>query len=242
MSEPLARIAKIWRFPVKSMAGESLAECELTLRGVAGDRLYAFESSGAPPGMLRVSGAERRELLRCQASIAQGATTVRLPGGTALPVSSPELITDLGALLPGGHRLHLSHASEPQTDCRPLALISLQTIAALSDEVGIALDPRRFRANLVLDFAQMNLPARSIFPEDALVGRMVRIGDHAVIRILERDPRCRFITFDPETTEPLLNLMKVLNARHDSRAGIYASIVTAGVVRLGDLLNVSLIS
>jgi MOSC domain-containing protein YiiM len=34
----------------------------------------------------------------------------------------------------------------------------------------------------------------------------------------------------------------VLHARHDSRAGIYASIVTAGVVRLGDLLNVSLIS
>ena len=32
-------LAEIWRYPVKSMAGESLDEAELTTSGVEGDRI-----------------------------------------------------------------------------------------------------------------------------------------------------------------------------------------------------------
>jgi uncharacterized protein len=41
-NEPVGAVARVWRFPVKSMRGEQLEEAELTGRGVVGDRAYAL--------------------------------------------------------------------------------------------------------------------------------------------------------------------------------------------------------
>ena len=43
----IASIQSIHRYVVKSMAGEMVERCYLTESGLHGDRLYAFESSGA---------------------------------------------------------------------------------------------------------------------------------------------------------------------------------------------------
>jgi uncharacterized protein YcbX len=47
-AEPVGHVAALWRYPVKSMAGEELASCDVTARGVLGDRGYALvdESAG----------------------------------------------------------------------------------------------------------------------------------------------------------------------------------------------------
>ncbi len=42
MSTPSGRVAAIWRYPVKSMAGESIAEAIVTPRGLLGARAYAL--------------------------------------------------------------------------------------------------------------------------------------------------------------------------------------------------------
>ena len=44
----VGQVASIHRYPVKSMAGEAIERSWLTGSGLEGDRLYAFESSGAP--------------------------------------------------------------------------------------------------------------------------------------------------------------------------------------------------
>ena len=46
--EPIGCVSAIWRYPVKSMAGEELETCEVTERGLLGDRGYALmdESGG----------------------------------------------------------------------------------------------------------------------------------------------------------------------------------------------------
>jgi uncharacterized protein len=46
--ELLGHVVAVWRYPVKSMAGEELDACEVTARGVLGDRGYALldESAG----------------------------------------------------------------------------------------------------------------------------------------------------------------------------------------------------
>ena len=204
-----------------------------TRDGLEGDRLYAFESANAPPGMLRVSGAERRELLRFRA---QGNEVVT-PSGQSFPVDSPALLEFMREHL-GALSLTLTRDSVPQTDVRPLSLISLQTVRQLSDELGTNLDLRRFRANLVLDMTAEGSGVE--FPEDGLVGRTLQIGETATIRSLERDPRCRFITYDPDRPgieEPETGLMKLLHRRHDSRAGVYAAILTPGLIRIGDAIH-----
>ncbi len=189
----LGKIASIVRYLVKSMAGEILQSSLLTESGLAHDRLYAFESSGAPPGMLRLTGREQREMLRYEpVLLPDGTADVRTPTGESFRVDSEALLSYLQSHIPGVSSLSLTQAAIPQTDVRPLSLISLQTVQQLSEELGEPLDPRRFRANLHLDLTD------GPFTEDSLVGRTLRIGNTATVKILERDPRCRLITYDPE--------------------------------------------
>jgi uncharacterized protein len=55
-AEPVVgRVAEVWRYPVKSMAGEWLAAADLSWQGLAGDRRWAFvrpgrSHTGFPPG------------------------------------------------------------------------------------------------------------------------------------------------------------------------------------------------
>jgi len=232
--EPIASVQSIYRYPVKSMAGEVMERCALTEAGVLGDRLYAFESSGAPSGMLRLTTRERREMLRYQPILyPDGRVEVRVPTGEQFLVDSPAMLAYLTAHLPDANKIILTHAATPQTDVRPLSLISVQTVRQLSIEVGQEIDPRRFRANLYLDFPD------SPFGEDSLVGRTIRIGPSAIICVRERDPRCRFITYDP--AEPLLApffpLMKHLDRSHQGRAGVYATVESPGPIHAGDAIS-----
>ena len=255
---PIAKISSLYRYPVKSMAGEQVQALLLTWHGVADDRLFAFESTGAPAGMLRLTGQERRHMLRYHPHLLpSGEVQVRTPTGEVLPVSSLELLTHLQTHIPGASTISLTHAATPQTDVRPLSLISLETIASLTralapEPESAHLDPRRFRANFYieveknwLDQARDGTSSRpdsvslrgGAFPEDRLTGRCLRLGETARILIRERDPRCRFITYDPECphlAEPLYSLMKLLERHHQGRAGVYASVLTPGPVRTGD--------
>ena len=42
MATEMGKVASLWRYPVKSMSGEELAEGELTEYGLLGDRAYAL--------------------------------------------------------------------------------------------------------------------------------------------------------------------------------------------------------
>jgi uncharacterized protein YcbX len=230
----VGQIASIHRYPVKSMAGEVVERSWLTGSGLEGDRLYAFESSGAPAGMLRLTGRERREMLRYQPVLRpDGRVEVRVPSGEQVLVESPEMLVYLAHHIPDGSQFMLTKASTPQTDVRPLSLISMQTIRQLSVELGKGIDPRRFRANLYLDVRG------EPFTEDTLIGHSLRIGSTATILIRERDPRCRFITYDPQdplTADPLFDLMKLLDREHQCRAGVYATIEEPGPIEAGDAI------
>lgn len=228
----IGQVAYIMRYLVKSMAGEVVEQTHLTTAGLDSDRLYAFESSSAPSGMFRVSSRERREMLLYQPRLLpNGRVEVLCPTGEVFPVDSPAMVAYLRGRIGEASTFSLSHAPTPQTDVRPLSLISLQTISQLSKEIRQTLDPRRFRLNLHLDLPE------GPFTEENLLGSTLRIGPSAEILIRERVPRCRFITYDPEfpdSADPLFSLMKFLDRHHQGRAGVYASIVVAGPIRAGD--------
>lgn len=91
----------------------------------------------------------------------------RTPDGRLLGLDSQELVAELAAA-PGGP-VHLHRDARGLFDAFPLSLMTLQTIAALSAEVGRSLEPHRFRMTVVAD-----LPGGADFPEDELVGRTLR--------------------------------------------------------------------
>ena len=56
----VGQVESVWRYPVKSMRGEELAEAFVGFAGVYGDRLFAFRSSARPKGSPTSPGASRR--------------------------------------------------------------------------------------------------------------------------------------------------------------------------------------
>jgi uncharacterized protein YcbX len=59
----LGFVESLWRYPVKSMAGESLAEAFIGYAGVYGDRVAGFRSSSSPAGAPFLTARDVREML-----------------------------------------------------------------------------------------------------------------------------------------------------------------------------------
>jgi hypothetical protein len=115
------------------------------------------------------------------------------------------------------------------TDCRPVSIISLQTVRQLSKELGIDLNKRRFRANLYID-----LESGKGFGEDEFVGRSLRIGTRTAVAVVKRDYRCKMITLDPDTAQPNPEVMRRVAGDHEGQAGIYGAVLVEGTIRPGD--------
>jgi hypothetical protein len=72
------------------------------------------------------------------------------------------------------------------------------------------------------------------FSEMSLVGRSVRIGSKVVVSVLERDPRCKMITLDPDTALPSPEVLRNVAQNHDGMAGVYGAILVEGTLWVGD--------
>ena len=254
----IGRIDSLWRYPVKSMRGEELAEAYVGFAGVYGDRLYAIRNGAAPAGFPFLTGREHEELLLCRPrfrfpdkaarppnqaeaeALAPGLTTiygdaqdlvldVELPSGEVLGIDDPALLRMLGERSQRPDRLTLLRSDRALTDCRPLSLFSLQTALKLGQEVGATVDKRRFRANLYLDLLD-----QQGFAEDGLAGKRLKIGDKVEIAVLERDPRCKMITLDPDTAAQSQELIRTVTRAHEGMAGVYGAVLVAGTARAGD--------
>jgi len=254
----VGRIESVWRYPVKSMPGESLSEAYVSFAGVLGDRLYAVHHAGAPKAFPFLTARSRKEMLRFrprfrhpELTLAPGNLTeaeTRGPGLTPLFPSGEDLALEIEAPdgrtlsasdpgLPGliagdqldASGLRLIRSDRAITDCRPLSLLSTQTIDGIGNAVGVTLDKRRFRENLYVD-----LNSGESYGEDAWVGRRLRIGPKLTVHILERDIRCRMIGIDPDTLEENPEILRHVAKNHDNVAGVYAAVLVEGLVRPGD--------
>ena len=99
----------------------------------------------------------------------------------------------------------------------------------LGEETGGNVDKRRFRANVYVD-----LTSADGFAEDKFVGGSLRIGSKVTVAVLQRDSRCMMITLDPDTAEKTPALLKTVAQAHEGKAGVYAAVLTEGMIRKGD--------
>jgi MOSC domain-containing protein len=229
---PLARVAELRRYPVKSMAGESLDSVVLGWYGFEGDRRWAF----VRPGLERsdfpwLTIRERPELVHYRPRFADQAapdasrTFVATPDGEELDVVDPSLAAALG------DGVRVIKQNRGVFDAAPVSLISLATVRAISEEADVSPDLRRFRPNIVVDVG--NEP----YEEDAWVGQVLRMGE-AEVRIDRRDQRCVVVDVDPASSRRRPGLLRAIAERHAACLGVYGTTVAPGRIGIGDAVHV----
>jgi MOSC domain-containing protein YiiM len=52
--------------------------------------------------------------------------------------------------------------------------------------------------------------------------------------VLERDPRCKMISLDPDTAEHNPEVLRHVAQSHNNFAGVYCAVLVEGLVKKGD--------
>ncbi len=205
------QIAEIWRYPVKSMAGERLPRARLGLDGIPGDRrLYVVDGRGEI-----LSARTRPGLLGHRARLDRGGE-VLVDG---LPWRSREVAALVRAA--AGADARLVEATGPERfDILPLLVATDGAIAAFGH------DGRRLRPNLVIAGVDG-------LAERGWEGRRLAAGD-AVIALADLRERCIVTTWDPDTGTQDVDVLRGIRARFDGTLALNAWAGRPGSVAVGD--------
>lgn len=247
-----AALANLYRFPVKGLRGDPLQAADLTAgRGLENDRRFAVARGNTrmAPDAPRWLPKQWFVMLMRDTALARVACRVDAEGGTIeldmegrAPCVAPWATTDgrtrldtwLNDVLgprPEG-RAHLVVAGETSFTDVPqncLSLLNLESVRDLERRMGRAIDPLRFRANLLVE----GLPA---WREFDWVGQRIDVGP-ATLHIPSRIPRCAATSVDPQTGERDMNIVKGLRAAFGHYdMGVYAEVVRGGRVGVGDVV------
>jgi uncharacterized protein YcbX len=234
----VGRVVAVHRFPVKSMAGERLEDAHLGWHGIKGDRRLAFLVEDDPSGLPWLSAREAPGVLGYKAAyitaedVDRGRAAVTTPAGVEMPVLSPDLRHELAQL--AGRPLRAVRLHRGAFDAMAVSIISTSSIASVSALAGPDLDPRRFRANIVMSSFDEHP-----YPEDRWVGELLVFGETpeaARIRINRRDPRCSVVNVDPDTLSADKAVLGSIVRERKNLCGVYGSTERAGTVKVGDAI------
>lgn len=223
------------------MAGTAPESAFLGWHGLAGDRRFAFRRLGNDSGRPWLTASRLPELLLYhpvgldESSGEPLPTHVRTPAGSCVELRSPELKAELAERFGSGVGLmKLDHGI---FDEAAVSVIALATIAGIGREAGLELDRRRFRANIVVE-----TEGGEPFLEDGWVGGMLEFGDgdpRPAVSVTTCDLRCVMVDLDPETGERDARVMKTVVRLNRNYAGVYATVVRSGTIRVGDRVDLS---
>jgi uncharacterized protein YcbX len=171
-------LAEIWRYPVKSMAGESLQETIVGPLGLEGDRIVHVEDA---EGRV-VTARTHPRLLGHQARLASG----HEPMVDGRVWTDADVLADIEDIAGPGARLVRDETAD-RFDVLPLLVATDGAIEAFGH------DRRRLRPNLVI--AGVVGLAERVWPD-----RCLRIGE-VIIKLDSLRGRCVMTTFDPDTLE-----------------------------------------
>ncbi len=223
----IGEVAALFRYPVKSMRGETLAVADLGWHGLDGDRRLAFRRADDRGGFPWLTASKLPALI-LYAPLPRGdgdiPTHVRTPDGEELAVFGKELATEVGRR--HGSPVEMMHLNRGIFDQASISVITSATVGEIGRLAARHLDVRRFRPNILIA-SLSSVP----FKEDEWVGGVLRFGeatDGAAIGITRRDERCSIVTFDPDSARPAAEVLKTIVRTRDNEAGVYGTVTRPG--------------
>jgi uncharacterized protein len=209
------RISQLWRYPVKSMAGERLDRAHLGLNGIAGDRLlYVVDERGRI-----LSARTKPRLLGHRATVGPDGD-VLVDG---LPWRSKEAAAAIEAAAGPGARL-VEAAGNERFDVLPLLVATDGAIDAFGH------DPRRLRPNIVVQGVEG-------LTERGWQWRLLAAGE-AIIALADLRERCIMTTWDPDSLEQDVGVLRGIRASFDGTVALNAWAGREGCVAVGDEVQV----
>lgn len=225
------QVARLWRYPVKSLRGEDRDTVEIDARGVVGDRFFAVRTENGRLG----SGKTTRRfgridgLLELSASQSGDVPEIALPDGRRFAVDDPAAARALSGWL-GQPVAVVREASVPHMDAGPIHLLTTASLAWLQGELpGCRVVAERFRPNLLID----RDGAGPIEQRD-WIGATLRIGDDVVLRVVEASERCRMVDLAQADLPAERELLRFLARHHGACFGVYVDVLATGTIRCGD--------
>jgi uncharacterized protein YcbX len=218
-------VAELWRYPVKSMAGESLQSLELDERGAIGDRLWAVYDEDRKLGSGKHTRRFRRMdgLLDLQSRLVADAPVVTQPGGTV--IEGEEAL----ALALDRPNLRLDRESDIRHhDAAPIHIITTAGLRWLQEMLPESeLDSRRFRPNLVIAAPGMR-PVEQDWIGNELVIAGVRLT------VVGSTERCRMVGAPQQELGDDNRVLKSLGVVSDLQFGVYAEVAAPGAISVGE--------
>jgi uncharacterized protein YcbX len=231
----IGEVERLFRYPVKSMMGETLDAADLGWHGLDGDRRLAFRRADDRSGFPWLTASTLPELIlfapqrRGPAADNALPTHVRTPEGRELAVFGQELATEVGRR--HGSPVEMMHLNRGIFDEASISVIASSTVGEVARVLDQRTDVRRFRPN-VLIASRRSVP----FEEDEWVGGVLSFGETkegAAIAVTNRDERCSMVNFDPDSARPSPEVLKAIVRVSDNKAGVYGAVIRRGRVAVG---------
>ncbi len=202
-------VKELWRYPVKSMAGEQLQTARLAASGIDGDRIIQVQdarghtvTSRTYPGLLGLHG-----------TLAEDGT----PLIDGQPWTSPAALVAVQKIVGPGARL-MRDDSVDRFDILPLLVATDGAIEAFGR------DRRRLRPNIIVG------GVNGLAEREWQGGRLF-IGD-VVISVADLRGRCIMTTFDPDTLAHDPTVLRDIVKRFGGKLALNCDIMEGGQIQL----------
>lgn len=225
----VGRVKEIYSYPVKSILGESLSSVLIDPRGIVGDRLWAIKNENGKFG----SGKTTRRfqqiegLFNYKARFLGNIPILIMPDGTEYRGDDDRvnkaLTESLGIQVTLAKEESISHFDEG-----PISIITTSALKRISQDLGETVDPRRFRANLLIETEETGLL------EEEWVDRVIQVGPSVTLKIIAPLQRCIMVNNSQEELKQDDRILKTLVKNYDALFGVWAKVERCGEVSVGD--------
>jgi uncharacterized protein YcbX len=230
----IGHVEALFRYPVKSMAGQWLEDANLGWYGLDGDRRLAFRRMDDRSGMPWLTASKLPDLLlfaprRNDAVQEDLPTHIRTPDGEVMPVFGENLAKEVGRRY--GAPVQMMQLRHGIFDEACISVIASDTVREIGRLAGRSLDIRRFRPNVIV-----RLLRSGPFQEDEWVGGVLSFGEGAdapAVAVTMRDERCGMVNLDPDSASPAPEVLKAVVRANENNAGIYGAVTRIGRLAVG---------
>jgi uncharacterized protein YcbX len=235
----LASVQQLFRYPVKSLQGETLKRCKIGKYGLPGDRTHAFVDETRPGKF--ITCASFPELLFYKAEVIGNKkedqcydTKITSQDGRTFNWNDKELLAEIKQLTNRifspiqYHPLQTEHAY-----WEGHVLITTDSSLRKIEQIwGNEIDIRRFRPNI-----HLSIESDDPFLEESWIGKKISVGS-VTFEINKACTRCSYINIDPETLAVDPSLLKLVVNENNNNFGVYATVIESGEVTIGDKISV----